>query len=173
MDHQPSSAQQRTAALAHQRSAVRCGALPCGALLRSAVPCCAVLLLCCTYCFVHARNHSKYHTSYRHYSYIRFVRTTLCKHKKCTPTSAQPSYAQQRSAAPCGAVRCRALPCDAALCYLSSIQCQVSCDAPATTHRYVRVCPYSSFRFLHLIVSLGSHAFFFFAKHTRILPIQT
>ena len=126
---------------AHQLSpAQQCSAVPCRPLplvLCGAVPCC-VLYCTCSFVLVHARSHSKYHARYR---YTRFVRTTLLNHDKCTPSSAQLSYS---SAAQRSAVRC-ALPCgtDAvpcALCLLSYIPYQVSCEVPRTRYRHVGVC---------------------------------
>ena len=88
---------------------MRCRAVLYCVVLCHVVQCC---VLCRTYSFVHARYHSKYHTSDR---YTRFVRTTLLKNKKCTPSSAQLSSAAQRSAVPCLAVLCRAAACCALL----------------------------------------------------------
>ena len=122
---------------------MRCSALPCSAVLCGAVLCHAVRAMphALLYLLFRARYQSKCHTRYRYY-YTRFVRTILAllKPQKGISSSAQLSYS---SAAPCGAVRCRAffpaVRCGAALCFLSNIQYQISCELPGTRYRYVRV----------------------------------
>ena len=120
---QLSSAQQRTAALAQQRNAVQCRALPYGAVLCDDMPCFAVLraLLYLLFRTCQIRSIILGTGTTTH---TRFVRTTL-KHKICILSSAQPSYssAAQRRVVPCGAVFCvlGAVLCRAALCFLSNI----------------------------------------------------
>ena len=61
---------------------------------------------------------------------------------------------------PCGTVRCCA-----ALCCLSYIQYQVSCDVPGTTYRYVPV--YSCFSVLNCLSCLGPLHDTFLQIYTR------
>ena len=68
-------------------------------------------------------------------------------HSQLSSAQLQLSSAAQRRAVP----RHRVLCC-AALCFLSNIESQVSCEVPGTRYRYVRV--YSSFCFLHWLFSL-------------------
>ena len=134
---QLSSAQQRTAVLALQRSAVRCHAVRHCAMLCRAVPCC---VLRCTLYLVRAKYYSKYHAKYR-YCYTRLVRTSFLNHKNALPAQLRPAIAQQRSA--CGAVPCPAMRCGAVLpssaVLYSNIKYRVLCEVPSTRYWYVRV----------------------------------
>ena len=106
-------------------SAARCRALPDGTVLCHAVPSC---VLCCASSFVHARYHSKYHTTGTMLSHVPGINTMLSNHSPKNTLTAhssvqlQLSSAAQRSAAPCAAVPCPAVLSRAALCFFSSIQ---------------------------------------------------
>ena len=87
--HQLSSAQQRTAAQAQQRSAVQCRALPCCVVLCRAVPCCVLYCIC---------------------SFVQ------CQESFEVFCSAAQRSAMRCCAVPCPAVRCGAVRCCAVLC---------------------------------------------------------
>ena len=131
------------AALAQQSSAVWCRApraLRCGT-----VRCCAVLravlhILCRAYQVAFGIIQQ-----YSEVQYIRFVRTTLLNHSKCSHLSS--AQLSNYTSAARSAVRCRAVPCCAVLSFEHT-------TVPGTMRstRYqvpVRTCVYSSFCFLH------------------------
>ena len=102
---QLSSAEQRTATKAQQRTAVRFGTERCCAVLRRAVPCCsAVFFRTCQESF---RTNFQMHEGHAKLS---------SSGDQLTQLSSAPQR-QLSSAVLCSAVRCRAVPCGAVLCY--------------------------------------------------------
>ena len=136
-----SSAQQRTAALAQQSSAVRCRALPCGAaavqcgtVRRCAVLCraayCAVLSPSCMPGFIRRSIIQQYRGT-PHQVCTYYIAVSQKMHSQLS--SAQPQLSSaQRSAVRCRAAPCLALRCGAMSC--PAVLCRAACAVPYFEH---------------------------------------